>query len=240
MASRDPWQDMRGNACLRSLPAREAFLLRGSLRRTQHRAGEVISTDADDTLLFPETLVACLIGTRSASAIGMIGREGLLGWNRLFSAHERGTEEFVTLCNGTALAISGSRLRKLMAANPSLALTLLPSFHAFTEQMRRTIVSTMHASLEARVSNWLLMMHERIGDEIQITHQMLANFLNVRRASVTDALHVLEGEGALRSARGRITIRKPDVLVCRAAVGIPAGYRPAAAARPRSPAPGMH
>jgi hypothetical protein len=38
------------------------------------------------------------------------------------------------------------------------------------------------------------MAQDRIGsDEINVTHDVLALMLGVRRASVTDALHILEG-----------------------------------------------
>jgi DNA-binding MarR family transcriptional regulator len=40
--------------------------------------------------------------------------------------------------------------------------------------------------------------------------------LGVRRATVTDALHVLEGEGLLRSTRGVIELRDRVRLLARA------------------------
>jgi DNA-binding transcriptional regulator YhcF (GntR family) len=58
------------------------------------------------------------------------------------------------------------------------------------------------------------MAHDRIeGDEIKVTHDNIALMLAVRRASVTDALHMLEGQGLIRGHRGRVTIRDREGLL---------------------------
>jgi CRP-like cAMP-binding protein len=52
------------------------------------------------------------------------------------------------------------------------------------------------------------MAHDRIeSDEIQVTHAEIGVMLGVRRASVTDALHILEGEGLIRARRGDVVQR---------------------------------
>lgn len=43
--------------------------------------------------------------------------------------------------------------------------------------------------------------------KIPLTHEFLAMMLGTRRASVTDALHVLEERGTINSKRGRILVR---------------------------------
>jgi DNA-binding MarR family transcriptional regulator len=42
---------------------------------------------------------------------------------------------------------------------------------------------------------------------IQLTDQQLGVMLGMRRASVTDTLHRLEGEGLVRSTRGKVDVR---------------------------------
>jgi DNA-binding transcriptional regulator YhcF (GntR family) len=52
------------------------------------------------------------------------------------------------------------------------------------------------------------MAQDRVeGDEVPLTHEFLSMMLGVRRASVTDALHLLEQGEVIRSERGRIVIR---------------------------------
>ncbi len=58
------------------------------------------------------------------------------------------------------------------------------------------------------------MNHDRLdGDEIVLTHEQLGVMLGVRRATVTDTLHILEGEHLIRSLRGRIVILDRPGLV---------------------------
>ena len=78
---------------------------------------------------------------------------------------------------------------------------------AFVTQMTGTITSNLIQSVEERTARWLLMYQDRIdGNELVITHDELSAMLGVRRASITDALHSLEGCGHVRSSRGRLLI----------------------------------
>jgi DNA-binding FadR family transcriptional regulator len=72
------------------------------------------------------------------------------------------------------------------------------------------------------------MCQDRLGDELNLTHDFLALMLGVRRPSVTDALHMLEGRRIIRAGRGLITIRDRQKLeeVAANAYGLPeAEYR---------------
>ncbi len=53
---------------------------------------------------------------------------------------------------------------------------------------------------------------------IEVTHQDLAEWYHLRRATVTVALQDLEGLRAIRSTRGRIELRDAEALA-RAAAG---------------------
>jgi CRP-like cAMP-binding protein len=57
------------------------------------------------------------------------------------------------------------------------------------------------------LARWLLMSHDRLGDTLPLTHEFLGLMLGVRRPSVTDALHLLEGKQLIRAERGLITVR---------------------------------
>jgi CRP-like cAMP-binding protein len=93
---------------------------------------------------------------------------------------------------------------------------LLRYVHCFISQMGRTIMSNVSDALEKRLARWLLMNHDRVeGDRIDLTHKQLGVMLGVRRATVTDTLHLLEGEGLIRSTRGLITVRnRAQLLAC--------------------------
>ena len=83
--------------------------------------------------------------------------------------------------------------------------------------MAQTAVANARLTLEARLARWLLMTQDRVGKpELPITHEFLSTMLGVRRAGVTDALHVLEGQGAIRPRRGVITVLDRAALKARA------------------------
>jgi hypothetical protein len=68
------------------------------------------------------------------------------------------------------------------------------------------------------------MCHDRTeGDEIALTHEFLSVMLAVRRPSVTDALHVLEGRRFIKAERALITVRNRAALEAYAhdAYGVP-------------------
>ena len=78
--------------------------------------------------------------------------------------------------------------------------------HLFGLQMAQTIVSSLTHSIAQRMARWILLYHDRVqGDEICMTHEEFRLMLGVRRSSVTDALHRLEEERAVRATRGRGT-----------------------------------
>jgi CRP-like cAMP-binding protein len=68
-------------------------------------------------------------------------------------------------------------------------------------------------TIPERLARWVLMVHDRLdGDELPLVHQFLAMMLGVRRSGVTDAVHILEGKGAIRATRGNITVLNREVL----------------------------
>ena len=80
-----------------------------------------------------------------------------------------------------------------------------------------------------RLARWILMAQDRLGHaNLPLTHEFLALMLGVRRPRVTDALHVLEGEGLIRASRGQIVVldRKGVEKRAKHCYGIPeAEYR---------------
>jgi CRP-like cAMP-binding protein len=85
--------------------------------------------------------------------------------------------------------------------------------HALSVQTARTLASNVRDSAEKRLSRWLLMCHDRVdADEIRLGHEPIGRMLGVRRATVTDTLHLLESHQAIKSSRGRIVIRNRERL----------------------------
>lgn len=100
-----------------------------------------------------------------------------------------------------------------MGASQTFTATLLRYVHVFMVQGSQTALANGRGRLDERLTRWLLMWHDRIGDDnLTITHEFLALLLGVRRQGVTVALHDLEGQGFIRSTRNLVRILDRDGL----------------------------
>ncbi|MBX9881749.1 MAG: Crp/Fnr family transcriptional regulator [Sphingomonas sp.] len=207
----EPWQALRANHLLAGLAPQDALLIAPHLRRRTLPPGPLdLVEDGRARVLFPESaVIGAAIGGKAETAL--IGREGLAGWP-LFGA-EQPVRLTVRLSGGSVLSISAARLEAATLASPSLFASLIAHSQRFLAQTGALLASGLRDSAAQRLARWLVMLHDRIeGDTLAITHQELSEMLCLRRSSVTEALHLLEGERALRCTRGRITVRDGAVL----------------------------
>jgi CRP-like cAMP-binding protein len=207
-----------GNLLLGSLAEQDYELLAPHLERVPFAVGDTLSAAGGpiEKLCFPEGGVASLHDVLEGGeriGIGILGREGFSGWQVLLGSKEARHEVVVALPAETALQIDPDRLLQACDRSPRLRALLLRFVHTLFTQMGRTIVSNLHDPAERRLARWLLMNHDRIeGEAIAVTHQQLGIMLGVRRATVTDSLHVLEGNGLIRATRGQISVRDREGL----------------------------
>ena len=193
-------------------------LLAPNLGRTHLEVDSVLAApgEAIQTICFPEAGIVTfsdISRDHSRIGIGHIGYDGFAGWPVLLGCSQSSHEVRVTADGGTAIHISPERFTEACRASATLRNLLLRFVHAFIVQLGRTVVSSLTQPVETRLCRWTLMAHDRIsGDEIKVTHDEIAVMLGVRRASVTDALHILEGEGLIRGHRGRVVIRDREGL----------------------------
>jgi hypothetical protein len=108
---------------------------------------------------------------------------------------------------GKGQRIAASELRKAMDARPSLNAALLKFVQAFMVQTAHTAIANARAKLHERLARWLLMAHDRVpGNTVALTHEFLSLMLAVRRAGVTEAVHVLKQQNLIAYRRAEITI----------------------------------
>ncbi|MDM9646769.1 Crp/Fnr family transcriptional regulator [Rhizobium sp. S163] len=138
--------------------------------------------------------------------VGMIGREGMTGIN-LLTGTSPGFFLAEARTDGWGYEIQPDALMALARRDEE--------FGARLERYRgwRSVQSAMMAAsgragnIEQNLARELLMLHDRIdGDIIVATHDELAAYINARRASITDCLHIFEGEHWIRSRRGYVEI----------------------------------
>ena len=214
-----PSQRDAGNLLLQRLSPADYALLQPDLRRVTIRSGDRLGERGASIarVCFPESGIAGFLDVLSDGrrvAIGLLGREGFAGWPALLGDEVWPHEVVARGPDATALAIDAADLQVALDASDTLRRLLLRYASSFVTQMAGTLTSNLIQTVEERTARWLLMYHDRIdGDELAITHDELGAMLGVRRSSITDAMHQLEGCGSIRAGRGRLLIRDRAALV---------------------------
>ncbi|APG93918.1 Crp/Fnr family transcriptional regulator [Sinorhizobium americanum] len=143
---------------------------------------------------------------------GIFGREGYIPTSAAMGV-ELSVHDVIMQIEGDAYRMEFTAFRKWMDDNRNFAKVMIRCIEAFSIQLTYTAISNAVHGVDERLARWLLMCHDRVsGDEIPLTHEFISLMLAVRRPSVTTALHVLEGNGFIRSVRGNIIIRNRQAL----------------------------
>ena len=175
--------------------------LRKSLERPNRRI---------DAVYFPEAGFASVVAVQSSGKqveVGLIGREGMTGLPIVLGNHRSPHATYIQ-APGTGKCIAATELRKATRTSVSLRDSLLKFAQAFGVQTTHTAVSNVQSRLDVRLARWLLMAHDRIGDDtLPLTHEFLSLMLGVRRAGVTEALHALRERGLISYGRGQIALK---------------------------------
>ena len=163
-----------------------------------------------DTVYFPEDGIVSIVSETQqgdVTEVGIFGREGMSATNLLLGVETSPQNTFVQVQGSSALAIRADILMAAYEASASMRRVFLRYVQAFMQQLVQTATSNAQHSLQARLSRWLLMCHDRVdGNEIALTHDFISMMIAVRRTGVTDAVHILEGMGVIRARRGMITV----------------------------------
>lgn len=204
------------NRLLRALSSDDFERLAPHLRRVALAKGEQLVDDGDDFEFawFLESGLGSVIAHSpegESAEIGMYGYEGLAGIPVVLGTIRSDHHLFMQV-GGAALRIPTRELRDAIAERPAINALLLAYVQYFLVQVAQTAVSNGTHTVEERLGRWLLMAHDRLGDEIPLTHEYLALMLAVRRPSVTTALQTLESAGYIRGTRGNIHMLDRDGL----------------------------
>ena len=95
---------------------------------------------------------------------------------------------------------------------------LLRYTQSLITQMAQTAVCNRHHSVDQQLCRWLLLSLDRLsGMRLNMTQELIANMLGVRREGVTAAAGRLQKLGVIRYVRGQITVLnrpKLETLSC--------------------------
>jgi CRP-like cAMP-binding protein len=196
------------NQLLLALSAADFDLLQPNLKQVTMGilADLEVSNNQIKHVYFIETGFASVVASsaREQVEVGLIGREGMSGSTVVLGSHRTPNSTYIQAA-GQAQRISVTHLRKAMQTSASMQQLFLRFVQSFMIQTAHTAIANARAKIEKRLARWILMAHDRIqGDHLPLTHEFLSIMLGVRRAGVTEALHILEGQRLIKSVRGQV------------------------------------
>jgi CRP-like cAMP-binding protein len=158
---------------------------------------------------FPTTAIVSLLYVMrdgASAEIAIVGNEGVLGIS-LFMGGETTPSRAVVQSAGYGYRLKARMLKKEFNLAGATLHLLLRYTQALITQMAQTAVCNRHHTVEQQLCRWLLLSLDRLTSlELEMTQELIANMLGVRREGVTEAAGKLQREGLIRYSRGRIKV----------------------------------
>lgn len=201
----------RSNAILARLDRAEYRRLSRHFERVSLRFNESLYEPHGDIqyVFFPDTGVISLMTVLDQGGMietGIVGNEGMAGLS-VFLGMSSAPGRAVCQIAGEGTRLKATVLSDERRRGGPLNELLLRYAHAMMAMVSQVAACNRAHSLEARLSRWLLMTHDRVdGDEMALTQGFLAIMLGVHRPSVNLAGTALQTAGLIQYTRGRITI----------------------------------
>lgn len=211
------------NALLRDLDPADYAAIAPHLEDLTVKAGEVLvqPDEPPEYVYFPQSGVISLVALfpgGGAVEVGTVGCEGMAGIPVYLGT--------TTMPYRVLLQIEGL-VRRMPVRAFRDAVEQIPAFDdilarfvdAYLMQVSQTAACNRMHDLGQRAARWLLMTHDRVGnDTFGLTHEFLAIMLGVRRAGVSEAAAELQRKGAITYSRGRVTVSNRAILEQQACV----------------------
>ena len=162
-----------------------------------------------DHVYFPDSGVISIVKVLEDGALietGTVGNEGLVGLPAVFGIDTSSSRVFCQV-PGRALRVRADVVLAERRRGGQFGELLLRFANAMLAMLSQSTACNRAHSLEERMCRWLLMTHDRVGDDsFPLTQEFLAHMLGVRRPTVNLAGTALQRAGLIRYTRGKITI----------------------------------
>jgi CRP-like cAMP-binding protein len=210
------------NRLLASLAATEWSRWAPLVERVKLPLGAVLSESGRTPAhaYFPTTaIVSLLYLTRDgdSSEIAVVGNEGFVGISLVMGGNAMPSQAIVQ-SPGWAYRLRAQALRDEVDRAGPVLMTLLQYTQTLMAQVAQTAACNRYHSIEQLLCRRLLLSLDRLPTlAMQMTQELLANLLGVRREGVTAAALKLQEAGVIRYSRGRIDVLDRQLLQQRAA-----------------------
>jgi len=200
------------NTLLSSLPPEDFQRVSSNLtwrplkvRQTIHKNGDPLSE-----IFFPSRSVISITNAMEDGGVvevATVGREGLVGIGAVLGNPIASGDAFVQVAGEPAAVMSIEVFRREMDRRGAFHDLVTCYSQAFVALLMQSVACNGLHSAEERCCRWLLMTHDRIGqDEFALTHEFLAIMLGVRRPTVTLVMAELARAGIVSHVRGHVRV----------------------------------
>jgi CRP-like cAMP-binding protein len=142
----------------------------------------------------------------ASAEISLVGLEGIVGV-AVFMGGDSTPSQAIVQSGGWAFQMPAMELRRDFNAIPELRVLMLRYTQSLITQMAQTAVCNRHHSIDQQLCRWLLLSLDRLpGNQLNMTQELIANMLGVRREGVTEAAGKLQRAGVIKYSRGHITV----------------------------------
>lgn len=205
-------QNSRQNHLLAALPDHEYERLLHHLERVHLPLGTTLCEAGDSMLYvyFPDMAIVSLLyvlSNSSSAEIAVVGREGVVGV-ALFMGDSSMPSRALVQSEGSAYRLNGDLRHKEFNLNLAMQHLLMRYIMALLAQMAQTVVCNRHHSIDQQLCRWLLLSMDRLSGNVllNMTQELIADILGVRREGVTEAAGKLQDAGLISYSRGCLTV----------------------------------
>ncbi len=146
--------------------------------------------------------------------VWLTGSEGMIGAPLVLDEEDqKPPHRRIVQVGGVARRIPAREFTAVLRELPILRKTVLRYINVVLLQTSQSGACNSVHSVRQRLARWLLVACNGLeSTDLPLTHEVLAQLLGIRRASVTECLDAFEREGSIRIARGAIKIRDEAAL----------------------------
>lgn len=201
----------RQNHLLAAIPEDEFERISPMLEHVHLPLGEILSEAGSRTqfVYFPTTAIVSLLNVLEDGAtaeIAVVGREGIVGI-AIFMGGASMLSRALVQSEGSAYRIHSDLLKQEFNRNLAMQHLFMRYTMALVAQMAQTAICNRHHSIDQQLCRWLLLSVDRLsGNVLNMTQELIADILGVRREGVTEAARKLQDAGLISYSRGCLTV----------------------------------
>ena len=203
--------DPRQNRLLAALPAKVLTRLSDEMDWVSLAAGDVLIGPGEGQahVYFPTT---CIVSMTSATECGastelaITGNDGVVGFPLVLGG-ETSPYQITVRRAGCAYRLRAETMTSEVEEGGALQRLALRYTQALVTQMAQSVVCYRHHAIDQQLCRWLLFnLDLQSGNELDVTQELIASKLGVRREGITEAAGKLQADELIRYRRGHITV----------------------------------